>query len=131
MADPDTAFRHSHGFTLLDPTMLLTVVAITTATLAVFPDRPIRGDLANRQRNDLPGPADAAMRQLTKPNSIRLARGGARQALPARRRRGHINHAPSPSLARQRNRVACVQLALTRANETVSLHQVIHVANLP
>lgn len=281
------------GFSLLELTIVLTILAVATATMAVFLDGPIRSYFANRQRSDLASSADAAMRRLARdlrlalPNSIRLASVGAGQTyleflpvrtggryrdqasdgnqgdplsfggdsafdtlgtLPASGRsavvpgqdqlvvynlgfapadayggqnrstirsvssgalageshlvfdssalslaspysrfqiisgaasyvcqpgavdaqgdasgtlslwygypiqtaqptilpgsgrtalltryvsRCSINYAPSPSLAQQRNGIVSVQLALTRANETVSLYQVIHVANLP
>ncbi|GAB3248864.1 type II secretion system protein [Chitinimonas naiadis] len=74
--------RASRGFTLIEMTMVLTIVAVIAATVSVFLAGPIRSYLLNRQRAELTTAGDAIMRRLSRdlrlalPNSIRLTTSG-------------------------------------------------------
>ncbi|KAF0812879.1 hypothetical protein IGB42_02723 [Andreprevotia sp. IGB-42] len=74
--------RLQHGFSLVEMIMALTILAIISATVAIFLDGPIRAYLLNRQRAELVATADASMRRISRdlhlalPNSIRLASSG-------------------------------------------------------
>lgn len=70
------------GFSLVEMIVAITILAIISASMAAFIGGPIRAYLFNRQRNELVGTADAAMRRMSRdlrlalPNSIRINNSG-------------------------------------------------------